>query len=104
MVGQFETKWTEITREVHPEVVIRNWGAARGYTGRTFKVDFIDRSSITVSGGDMQMPRRISKGDFEKVYTVWDAYCTGNYPRSKMTNISQNTIYILSILHSVMAA
>jgi hypothetical protein len=104
MVGQFETEWTKITRELHPDVVIRNWGAARGYTGGTFRIDNVNRTSITVSGGDMQMPRRISKADFEKVYAVWNAYREGNYLRSKMTSLSQNTTYILGILHSVTAA
>ena len=50
----------------------------------------------------MQMPRRISKGDFEKVYAIWSEYVAGNYPRSKMTSLSQNTTYILGIFHQVM--
>lgn len=80
-------------------MVVQNWGAARGFTGGTFEVKDVERTSITVAGGDMQMSRRISKGEFEKVYAVWDTYLAGNYPRSKMTNLSQNTTYIVSILH-----
>jgi hypothetical protein len=50
----------------------------------------------------MQMGRRVSKGDFEKVYAVWDTYLAGNLPRSKMGALSQNTTYILSMLHQTM--
>ena len=101
MEHHFETVWNAIAQQLRPGTVIRNWGAARGYTGGTFEVKDIERTSITVAGVNMQMPRRISKGEFEKVYAVWAAYVAGNYPRSEMTNLSQNTTYILSILHSV---
>ena len=46
--------------------------------------------------------RRISKREFEKVYAVWDVYSTHKYPRSKLTNLSHNTTYIVSILHQAM--
>ncbi|HET7881760.1 MAG TPA: hypothetical protein VFL55_12805, partial [Acetobacteraceae bacterium] len=81
--------------------VVRNWSAAKGYTGGTFKIDDVDRTSITVSGGEMRVPRRVSKGDFAKLYAVWDAYLAGNFPRSKMQSLSQNTTYIISVLHAV---
>ena len=78
-----------------------NWSVAKGYTGGTFKVDDIDRTSVTVSSGNMQMPRRVSKGEFEKLHAIWDTYRSGNYPRSKMLSLSQNITYILSILHLI---
>jgi hypothetical protein len=101
MPSDFETTWTDIGRALDRGTVVQNWGAARGYTGGTFKIVDVDRTSITVSGGEMSMPRRVSKGDFEKVASIWEEYTAGNYPRSKMTNLSQNTTYILSILHVV---
>jgi hypothetical protein len=99
MTANFEAIWVRIASQLRPGVIVRNWGAARRYTGGTFKIDDVERTAITISGGDMQMPRRVSKGGFEKVHAVWDAYLAGNYPRSRMTNLSQNTTYILSILH-----
>jgi len=91
--------WARIILELRPGTVIQSWGVARGYTGGSFKVEDVERTSVTVAGGDMQMSRRVSQGEFEKVYAVWPQYAAGNYPRSKMTNLSQNTTYILSILH-----
>jgi hypothetical protein len=99
MALSFDAIWTQIAEELRPGTVVQNWGAARGYTGGTFEVKDVERTAITVFGGDMQMPRRVSKGDFERVYAVWDAYVGGRYPRSKMTDLSQNTTYIVSLLH-----
>jgi hypothetical protein len=103
MGAGFETIWNGIRRDVRSGSTIRNWGEARGYTGGSFKIEDMDASSITVSGGRMRMPRRISKGEFEKVYAVLDAYRAGNYTRSRMGALSQNTTYILSILQTMAA-
>ena len=46
----------------------------------------------------MQMERRISKGEFTKLYAVWASYLAGDYPRSRMLSLSQNTTYILSVM------
>lgn len=99
MTDEFEKVWNQITSKLRAGTDLRNWGAARGYTGGSFRVDDVERTSITVSGGDMQMTRRISRGDFEKVCAVWDDYRAGNLPRTKLSPVSRNTTYILSILH-----
>ena len=99
MALTFDAVWTQIAQELRPGTVVQIWGAARGFTGRTFQVKDVERTAITVLGGNMQMPRRVSKGDFARVYAVWDAYVAGHYPRSKMTDLLQNTTYIVSILH-----
>lgn len=99
MSQSFDAVWEKIVREVRPTQEIRNWGQARGYTGGTFCIEQIDRSGILVSGGNMSVARPVSRGDFEKVYNVWEAYTGGEYTRAEMTQISQNTTYILSILH-----
>ena len=97
----FEQIWACIQRELVIGKTVRNWGLARGYTGGSFKIEELDRSSVTVFGGKMQFARRVSKGDFEKIHNVWDAYCAGRFPRADMTPISQNSTYILSILQLV---
>jgi hypothetical protein len=96
-----EEVWIKITGQLCPGLIVRNWGLARGYIGGSFEILDIEQTAITVAGGSMQMPRRISKGDFQKVNAVWDAYVQGNYPRSRLIGLSQNTTYILSILRRV---
>jgi hypothetical protein len=101
MALTFDAVWTQIADELRPGTAVQNWGVARGFAGRTFEVMDVERTVITIFGGDMQMPRRLSKDDFARVYAVWDAYIGGRYPRSKMTDLSQNTTYIVSILHGL---
>lgn len=90
--------WANIVQHLHPGTVVRNWGAARGYTGGSFEIRDVEQTSITVFGGKMQMERRISKGEFTKLYAVWASYLAGDYPRSRMLSLSQNTTYILSVM------
>ena len=103
MAVDFEAVWNSIRAAVAPGSMVRNWSAAKGYTGGSFRIDNMDRSSVTVSGGAMQAPRRVSKGDFAKIFTIWDEYVAGNFPRSGMLPLSQNSTYILSILHAAAA-
>jgi hypothetical protein len=97
----FPAIWMKIVQPLHPGDVIRNWGYATGHTGGTFRIEDVGNSAVTVYCGTMVQPRAIPKGDFEKVYAVWSDSCAGNYPRAKMTNLSQNTTYILGILRRV---
>jgi hypothetical protein len=101
MSQSFEGTWGQIVQRLHAGETIRNWGHARGYTGGTFQIDSVATSSVTVFGSNMRHPRAITKSDFQQVHAVWADYCAGNYPRSKMTDLSQNTIYILSIFRYV---
>jgi hypothetical protein len=102
-VKDFEEVWLAVVSKLQPGEEIKNWGSARGYTGGTFKIEQVHNSWIGVFGGEMTEARNVSKGDFAKVYAVWDQYLAGNYPRAKMTNLSQNTTYILSILRCVLS-
>lgn len=99
MPEDFEAIWKDLARVLHRGDTVQNWSVAKGHTGGCFKVDDVDRTSVTVSGGRMRMPRRISRGDFARIYDVWREYLAGNYPRSKMLPLSQNITYVLRILH-----
>lgn len=96
----FEATWNGILAAVAPGSVVRTWSAAKGYTGGSFRIDAADSASVTVSGAAMQAPRRVSKRDFSRIFAVWDAYAAGNFPRARMLPMSQNSTYILSILHA----
>jgi hypothetical protein len=58
----------------------------------------LDGGAITILPGT-GCERRISKGDFEKVLDHWADYKAGRVTRAELTNISQNTTYIMSLLH-----
>ena len=99
MASHFDAVWGKVRNAIAPGSTIRNWSAAKGYTGGAFQIDAVDGSSVSVSGGTMQGRRRVSKGDFAKIFAVWDEYTAGNFSRSRMLPLSQNSTYILSILH-----
>jgi hypothetical protein len=92
-----ETVWADFRARLKPNTVVKAWSVA-GRTRSKFTVVDIDGGSITTlpSTGN---ERRISKGDFEKVLEHWPAYKAGRTNRSALLNVSQNTTYILSLLH-----
>ena len=104
MGASFEAVWGKVVRTFRPAFRVENWSQARGYTGGNFRIEHVGNSGIMVFGGNMSVPRAVSRGEFEKVYAVWDEYTGGEYSRAELTKLSQNTTYILSILHSVLAA
>ena len=92
MDSHWDTLWaTTALHRLHQGAVVRNWGAARGYTGGTFKIVEVEGTSITVSGGEISKPRRVSKGEFEKVFGVWEVYLAAKYTRAEMRSLSLNT-------------
>jgi hypothetical protein len=99
MASHSDAVWGKIRTTIAPGNTIQNWSAAKGYTGGAFQIDAVDGSSVCVSGGAMRARRRVSKGDFAKIFAVWDEYTAGNFARSRMLPLSQNSTYILSILH-----
>jgi hypothetical protein len=65
----FSGVWADLRSRLAAGGTINAWGKARGYTGRKFEVVGVDATSITVAGAGMRSPRRVSKGDFAKVYS-----------------------------------
>jgi hypothetical protein len=97
--SQLDTLWADAVDRLQPGTVVRNWDALRAYTGKTFNVVHIDRSSIFVTTGETPMWKRISRDDFENVAGVWEAHLAGRCSRSKVVSLSHNTSYIVSILY-----
>jgi hypothetical protein len=94
----FEGLWNRIVHTLRPSQTVRSWGKARGYTGGTFNVEYIDQDGMTVSSARTSAPRLVGKDDFARVYEVWGRYLGGNMSRQELRDISHNTTYILSIL------
>lgn len=63
----------------------------------TLIVDHITSDAIEISGESFK-PRRIQRSDFDYVASMWNAYKTGQLRRGQL-NRSQNTTYILTLLH-----
>jgi hypothetical protein len=99
MNSNFEGMWADIRQRLLPGTLVRNWSADRGYTGGEFRINDLDGAAVVVRSGQMGQERRVSKGDFQRLFTFWGAYNRGSIGRAELGKRSQNTTYILSILH-----
>lgn len=99
MADAFEGVWADIRRRLRPGILVRNWSADRGYTGGEFRINDVDGGAVIVRSGQMGQERRVSTGDFQRLFTFWGAYNRGTIGRAELGKRSQNTTYILSILH-----
>ncbi len=92
--------WTELQRRNPVGDTIRTWSAAKGLLNGSFKIESLSSSRIEVSSAGMNdPPRPITRGDFEKVLAVWPDYKAGTLSRSRLILESQNSTYIVSLLH-----
>jgi hypothetical protein len=95
----FEGIWADIRRRLRLGSTIKNWSADRGYTGGTFRINDVDGAAVIVTSDRIAKERRISKGDFERIFGLWSAYKVGTIRRGELITKSQNTTYIISLLH-----
>jgi hypothetical protein len=99
MNSNFEAAWADIRERLRPGTPVKNWSADRGYTGGEFRINDVDGSAVVVRSGQMGQERRVSRGDFQRLFAFWGAYNRGSIGRAELGRRSQNTTYILSILH-----
>lgn len=99
--AEFEAVWLRIKQRLNPPITIQNWGIDQQFTGGSFQLEVVADTWLRVNGTSMSKHRDISKGDFAKVYRVWQDYCSGNYSRADLGKLSQNTTYILSIFKRI---
>jgi hypothetical protein len=99
-MAAFDYTWARIARSVRAGDRLSGWSRDKGETSLRFVIREIDSTSITVTPSGKQS-RRISKGDFSKVYEVWPDYLRRKMGRAEVAAISQNTSYIFSIFHSL---
>jgi len=99
LVTSFEGAWADIRRRLIAGTVVNNWSADQGYTGGTFHINDVNEAAVIVWSNQMSRERAISKRDFERIFAVWPAYKVRTVRRGELAKLSQNTTYILSILH-----
>jgi hypothetical protein len=59
----------------------------------------VDGAAVIVTSDRIAKERRISKGDFERIFALWPDYKVGAIRRRELVTRSQNTTYIISLLH-----
>lgn len=91
----FEDWWASLPSRVPRGTIMRAWSEHSGYRDSTFRFMEIDKDGALVVDPPL---RRVSKEDFAMVYRIWDEYCKGVIPRSKITANTVNSTYILGVL------
>ena len=99
MSGNFEDIWADLQGRLPVRERIQNWSADEGYSGSRFRIKNVEPSSITMEAGGIPAPHRITKSEFQKIFTDWPAYRLGSVRRSVLRDEPKNISYILSILH-----
>jgi hypothetical protein len=98
----FDEIWYQALSRLQAGQQIRNWGVARGYTGKDFVIDEIHGGYVTVSGGNLAVARQITEDEFAKIFAHWEDYSARRISRADLAAISQNATYILSILNHLL--
>ena len=96
----FEGLWADFRHRLRAGTEVSTWSAHSGYTGGSFRVDGFEPTAIVVIPA-RRKARRVSREDFRRVYAQWGAYKSGTIGRADLGEItrSQNTSYIISLLH-----
>jgi hypothetical protein len=94
----FRTVWPDIYRELSIGTKIPNW-SVEGYTGKDTRIEDTNYDEIVVSTPGIKRTRRVPRRDFEKVFEFWESYKAGDKTRMEILKLTQNSTYILSILH-----
>jgi hypothetical protein len=99
-MGSFASTWRDLRAALKPGDQLRGWSKAKGQTDLQFHISEVGPTWIGIlpTTGNV---RRISKGDFDRVYAFWPAYKRGEITRAQMRDISQNTSYIFAMLNWV---
>jgi hypothetical protein len=100
-MNTFQTVWNDIQSILKRGVEISGWSREKGTTELRFQIVDVSNSAIIVGSPSMSDDRRISRGEFEKVYRRWEDYLSGRVTRAEMRDLSQNTSYIFPIIHAI---
>ena len=99
MDGNFDGLWADLGND-RDSALSSGIGVRIGaILAANFEINDIDGAAVIVRSGQMGEERRVSKGDFQRLFAFWSAYNRGTIGRAELGKRSQNTTYILSILH-----
>lgn len=102
MSDGFEKTWNEICNSLQEGQVIRNWGLARGYSGKNFKIHRIANSFIVIDSPTAKNLQTVPRSDFRKVWEIWGAYLTGKVPRHEIRDeYTRFSSYIISVFKEI---
>lgn len=97
-MGSFDEFWDSLPGKLTRGTQLQGWSKEQGYTELRFTIVEVSSQSIRVFSAGMKMPRNISKADAKNVWSRWPDYRDGKIGRAEMTQLSQNTSYLLALI------
>lgn len=94
----FASAWVHIQSGISPGTKIRNWTAAKGYLGDDFLIVRVESNHAEVMAPNAETIQRVSKRDFEYMFTNWGDYCAGKIKRQTLVKQTRVSKYTMSIL------
>lgn len=98
---KFQEVWMAIQSSLTAGSQVKNWTAAKGYLGDSFKITTVSSSHVDVDSPKAETVQRVSKADFEFMHNNWDAYCAGNVRRTDLVKSTRVSKYTISILRHI---
>jgi hypothetical protein len=95
----FSATWNEIQKRLSGGMTIPNWTYNNQFNGKTILIVSVNSNNIEVDPQSGAPIKRVSQGDFLKIYNVWASYCNGQSSRSKVISpLSKNSRHIINVL------
>ena len=99
---RFEAVWEQIQRTVAAGDTIRNWSHHSGYMGNDFTIHAIEARFVEIDSPGAESIQHVTREQFARVHEHWNAYNAGTFARSRFTNVTRFSTYVISILHHVL--
>jgi hypothetical protein len=93
----FEHAWAAIQNQLRCGKELKAW-SVKGRAKTSFEICCVTSDSIYIQPQNGN-ERRVPRSDFEKIFQVWSDYKGGRVQRQKLRDISQNSTYVITVLH-----
>lgn len=97
----FQQAWDLVRQTLRKGETVPVWSAAGQTRSAPFKIVSVGWSAIEVDPPAASKTWRIDRSEFEKVFRVWDDYCSRRVRRDQLRDLTHYSTYIVSILHLV---
>jgi hypothetical protein len=71
-----------------------------GKTRSTFEIVSVEAKKVIVKTSSGKL-RSIPENEFKTVFDRWQDYLSRRFPRHEVRNLTQNSTYIITILHQL---
>lgn len=97
----FDEFWGLLQANLDKGTIIRNWTAAKGFTGEPFVIAAVSSEVVAVRIPGSEKDPIARKEDFRLIFDRWPEYVSGSFPRSGFLRDTWVSKYTISIIHQL---